>query len=136
MPFDESKHAIAEQLARDFLSRVWGRAHDLAAIDELMTEDYRIISAGKLVTGRAAFKAWVAEFQRLMPGATNEVLDVFASPCGNRVVARWLCSGDNNGIFGLEPDGQPVFFSGLSIWTVRDARLSECWVERSSPTRA
>ena len=32
----------AEQLALEFLRRVWGPRHDLDAIDELMTEDYVI----------------------------------------------------------------------------------------------
>jgi len=45
-----AERAIA--LATEFLSRVWGPAHDLDAIDELMTEDYRIWSGGKLVSGR------------------------------------------------------------------------------------
>jgi predicted ester cyclase len=123
----------AERLARQFLSRVWGRAHDLSAIDELMTRDYRLDSAGTKIRGRRAFKAWVADFQRRMPGATNRVLDVFADAAGSRVLARWVCSGRNGGIFGLPPDGRPIRFSGLSVWSVRGGRLSACWVERSGP---
>ncbi|WP_420128780.1 nuclear transport factor 2 family protein [Longimicrobium sp.] len=42
----------AERLAIEFLSRVWGPAHDLDAIDELMTEDYAIHSAGSIIRGR------------------------------------------------------------------------------------
>ncbi len=125
--------AIAEKLARDFLSRVWGPTHDLDAIDELMTEDYLITSGDKVIQGREAFKAWVAEFHRLMPGATDEILDVFTSPSGDRVLARWICTGSNNGVFGLPTDGRTISFSGLSAWAVRDGRLAECWVERGSP---
>lgn len=40
--------------------------------------------------------------------AIDEVRDVFASPSGDRVVARWICSG-------------------------RNCRLAECWVERGGP---
>ncbi len=47
----------AEALAREFFQRVWAPPHDLDAIDELMTEDYRITTAGQVVEGRAAFKA-------------------------------------------------------------------------------
>ena len=39
--------AVAEKLARDFLSRVWGPQHDVDAIDELMTTDYVLHSGGK-----------------------------------------------------------------------------------------
>lgn len=122
---------FAEGLARDFLTHVWGSNPDLDVIDELMTEDYQITSAGKVIRGRSNFKSWVAEFQARMPGARNEILDVFASPSGDRVVSRWICSGTNNGMFGCPPDGRPLSFSGLSVWRVRDGRLAECWVERS-----
>jgi predicted ester cyclase len=130
--FDIAAHSKAEQLAREFLGRVWGPSHDLAAIDELMTEDYVIISGGKPIEGRAAFKAWVAEFQTRLLDAQNEILEVFATPAGDRVVSRWLCTGRNNGIFGLPPDGRPVAFTGIAIWRVRDGRLAECWAERAA----
>jgi predicted ester cyclase len=125
--------AEAERLAREFLTRVWGRTHEVGAIDELMTEDYVITSAGKVIRGREAFKHWIADFQRSLKDAYDEILDVFASPSGDRVVARWSCTGLNNGVFGLPADGRRIAFSGISIWTVRDGRLAECWVERSSP---
>lgn len=131
MQLDNPAHNEAERLAREFLSRVWAPPHDLDAIDELMTEDYVITSGGKVIRGRSAFKAWVADFHRVLPGATNLVLDVFANPADDRVVSRWVCTGRNNGLFGLPPDGRTVSFSGVAVWTVRDGRLAECWVERS-----
>ena len=121
-----------EQLPVEFFRRVWAPPHDLAAIDELMTEDYTITTGGALVRGRDAFKAWVAEFQRRLLDATNETLEVFASAAGDRVVSRWVCRGRNNGILGLAPDGRPVAFTGIAIWRVEGGRLAECWVERAA----
>lgn len=125
-----SERAVA--LATEFLSRVWGAAHDLGAIDELMTEDYKIWSGGKLVTGRAAFKEWVREFQAIYGDARTEIRETFANAAGDRVVSRWFNTGVNNGIFGLPPDGRPVSFTGIAIWRVADGRLAECWVERAA----
>lgn len=122
----------AERLAVEFLTRVWGPAHDLDAIDELMTEDYVIHSAGSSIRGRDTFKAWVGHFHTIMEGAQNEILEVFADASGERVVSRWLCTGRNNGIFGLPPDGRPVAFTGIAIWRVQDGRLAECWAERAA----
>ncbi len=122
----------AERLALDFLRRVWGPSHDLAAIDELMTEDYVITSGGTAVRGREAFKAWVAEFQTHLLDARTENQDAFASADGERVVSRWICTGRNNGMFGLPADGRPVSFTGIAIWKARDGRLAECWVERAA----
>jgi predicted ester cyclase len=97
-----------------------------------MTEDYAITTAGKVVRGREAFKRWVQQFQNLLLDARNETLEVFANAAGDRVVSRWICRGINNGIFGLPADGRPVAFSGIAIWSVREGRLAECWVERSA----
>src|SRR5919112_5181367 len=131
MHFDCQAHEDAERLARKFLDRVWAPPHDLDAIDELMTEDYVITSGGKVIRGRSEFKAWVADFHRVLPGATNCVLDVFTNPTGDRVVSRWVCTGSSNGLFGLPPDGREASFSGLAVWAVRNGRLAECWVERA-----
>jgi len=123
---------IAERLAREFFRRVWSPPHDLDAIDKLMTEDYRITTAGEVVEGRAAFKAWVAAMQQLVQGATNEHLEIFTNATGDRVVSRWITRGTNNGMFGLPPDGRLVEFTGIAIWRVEAGRLAECWVERSA----
>ncbi|MEO8235695.1 MAG: hypothetical protein ABI549_09805 [Flavobacterium sp.] len=48
------------------------------------------------------------------------------------MVSRWICSGRNNGLFGLKPDNELISFTGIDIWTIRENRLSECWVERSA----
>jgi ketosteroid isomerase-like protein len=131
-PFDAAASRQAEQLALTFLDRVWQLPHDLDAIDELMTEDYVITSGGQTIRGRDAFKAWVKSFQELLLDARTDSQDVFASPSGDRVVSRWLCSGRNNGMLGTPADGRDICFSGVAIWTVRDGRLAECWVERSA----
>ena len=109
-----------------------GPSHDLAAIDELMTEDYIITSGGKTISGMDAFKNWVHHFQELLLDAITENQDVFSNDSGNRTVSRWICSGKNNGIFGLPPDGRFVLFTGIAIWKIKDGKLAECWVERSA----
>lgn len=130
--FTATASAQAERLALTFLDRVWQPPHDLDAIDELMTEDYVITSGGQTIRGRDAFKAWVKAFQGLLLEARTDNQEVFANPAGDRVVSRWRCSGKNNGMLGLPADGRPIAFSGIAIWTVRDGRLAECWVERSA----
>ena len=122
----------SESLAREFFRRVWAPPHDLAAIDELMTPDYRITTAGSVVEGRDAFKAWVAGMQNLVRDATNEHLEIITNASGDRVVSRWVTRGRNNGMFGLPADQRAISFSGIAIWRVEGDRLAECWVERSA----
>lgn len=127
----DSASRRAEALALVFLQRVWGPQHDLEAIDELMTEDYVIVSGGKAIRGRAAFKVWVREFQERLHDAITISHDCFANAAGDRVVSRWICTGKNNGVFNLSADGRPLEFSGIAIWRIQGDRLAECWVERS-----
>jgi predicted ester cyclase len=122
----------AEALAREFFERVWKPPHDLSAIDQLMTEDYRITTAGHVIEGRDAFKAWIAKMQDTVRNATNEHLELFTNPDGDRVVSRWVTRGIDNGMFGLRASGAAIEFSGIAIWRVKDDRLAECWVERSA----
>jgi predicted ester cyclase len=122
----------AEYLAQRFFRRVWRPPHDLDAIDELMTENYRITTAGQLVEGRDEFKAWVANMQKSIRNATNEHLELFTTAAGDRVVSRWVTRGFNNGLFGLPPNDEPVEFTGIAIWRIEGDRLAECWVERSA----
>ena len=123
---------IPEKLVLEFFDRVWNIPHDLDAIDELMTEDYSITTAGKVVKGRNEFKNWVSEFQKQLLDAKNESVDLFYNEEKNKVVSRWNTSGRNNGLFGLKPDNRHISFTGIAIWTIKDNRLSECWVERNA----
>lgn len=123
---------LGEQLAREFFRRVWSPPHELDAIDEPMTPDYRITTAGEVIEGRDAFKAWVAQMQTLVGNAANEHLEIITNATGDRIVSRWITRGINNGMFGLPADGQPIEFTGIAIWRVEDGRLAECWVERSA----
>jgi len=121
-----------EALIIEFFNRVWTPPNDLTAIDEMMTEDYTIISGGKEIKGREAFKAWVKEFQTHLLDARTVSQEAFSNSSGSRVVSRWICSGKNNGIFGLPADGRSISFTGIAIWRIRDGKLAECWVERSA----
>lgn len=123
---------MPEKLVLEFFNRVWHSPHDLDAIDELMTEDYNITTAGKIVKGRNEFKKWVADFQKLLIDAKTVSVDIFFNERQNKVVSRWTCSGRNNGLFGLNPDNRVICFTGIAIWNIRDNKLSECWVERSA----
>lgn len=121
-----------DQLVLEFLDRVWHHPHELDAIDELMTEDYAITTGGTKIKGRDKFKEWVATFQKLLLDAKTENVDIFYDAQESKVVSRWVCSGLNNGLFGLTPDLKFISFTGIAIWKISGNRLSECWVERSS----
>src|SRR5438128_2237698 len=112
-----------------FWDHVWSPPYHLDLIDELMTEDFIITSAGKDITGRENFKQWLASFQQTIRNGRLENQEIFESKDGTRVVSRWKFTGHHNGLFGLEPNGRPVVLTGIAIWEIRDNKLAHNWVE-------
>ena len=49
------KREAAEQLVLEFWKRVWNPPHDLAAVQDLVVEDFVLTSAGTDIQGRDAF---------------------------------------------------------------------------------
>ncbi|WP_074407957.1 MULTISPECIES: ester cyclase [Aquimarina] len=124
------KDSIA--LVNYFFENVWQAPHRLNIIDELMTEDYKITSGGKVIKGRNSFKTWVQGFHNVLLDAKTVSVDAFSNKEGTKVVSRWICTGKNNGVFGLESDKKPISFTGIAIWNIKDNHFTECWVERSA----
>ena len=121
-----------EHMVLQFWENVWNPPYDLSLIDELMTEDFIITSAGKDTVGRDEFKKWVADFQKKAKGLRLENLDIFESEDGTRVASRWIARGRNGGMLGTEADDRELEFTGIAVWEVRDGKLSHNWVERSA----
>ena len=115
-----------------FWNNVWSYPYNLDLIDELMVEDFMITNAGVEIKGRENFKQWVAGFLKTINNANLENLDIFESKDGSKVVSRWRFTGFHNGMFGLEPNNQPINLIGTAIWEIRDNKLAHNRVERNS----
>jgi hypothetical protein len=115
-----------------FWNNVWSHPYNLDIIDELMVEDFMITNAGTVIKGRENFKQWVAGFLKTINEANLENLEIFESKDGTQVVSRWRFTGYHNGMFGLEPNNQPIDLTGIAIWEIRDNKLAHNRVERSS----
>ncbi len=124
--------AEAVALLKRFWLRVWNPPHDLSAVDELVAENFVLTNPNGDTVGRDAFKAWLSEFKTKLGDARLMPFETFASADGTRVVSRWQATGINHGLLGTPDDGQPVAFSGVAIWEVRDGKLTHNWVERSA----
>jgi steroid delta-isomerase-like uncharacterized protein len=115
-----------------FWDEVWN-AHDAAAVDRFVSEDFVIVTGGRTITGRENFKAWVDDFLTALTDLRLEVLQTFQSADGRRVTSRWLLTGRNNGMLGTAADQQRVAMTGTAVWAVAaDGTLTTNWVERSS----
>ncbi len=115
-----------------FLRDVWELGNP-AAVDKYVAEDFVITTGGKDISSKAAFKAWVAEFQSKISDMRFEVVETIANEDGSRVVTRMTLTGRNNGMFGLKPDRKPFAMTATAVWAVdADGRLKHNWVERNA----
>ena len=122
----------AVEKVRFFFDNVWSAPYNVDLIDQLMVEDFEITTAGKVMSGREAFKNWVTVFLKNVENSHLETLDVFESACGTKVVVRWKLTGVNNGFMELPPKKEQFELFGTAIWLIRDNKLARNWVERNS----
>ena len=115
-----------------FWEECWN-AHDPAAVEEFVVDDFVIVTGGETVTGRENFKSWVAGFLAKINDLHLEVIESFQNADGSRVASRWLLAGKNNGFAGTAPDQQDITMTGTAVWAVReDGKLLSNHVERAA----
>jgi steroid delta-isomerase-like uncharacterized protein len=115
-----------------FWDEVWN-AHDPAAVDRFVVDDFVIVTGGETVTGRENFKRWIVGFLEKIDDLHLEVIESFQNADGSRVASRWVLTGKNNGFAGTAPDQHPIAMTGTAVWAVReDGKLLSNHVERAA----
>jgi hypothetical protein len=82
---------------------VWN-AHDAAAVDRFVVDDFVIVTGGETITGRENFKRWVAGFPAKVNDLHQQVVESFHNGGGSRVACGPLLTGKNDGLLGAQPD--------------------------------
>jgi ketosteroid isomerase-like protein len=115
-----------------FWDQVWN-AHDAAAVDRFVVDDFVIVTGGEAVSGRENFQNWIEGFLSKVNDLHLEVLESFQNADGSRVASRWLLTGKNNGFAGTTPDQREIEMTGTAVWAVReDGKLLSNHVERAA----
>jgi steroid delta-isomerase-like uncharacterized protein len=103
---------------------------DLAAVDTLFSDDYRLTFPGIPADARGpgVIRALVAGYLEAFPDlhfTLNETVET-----GDTVAVRWTVSGTNRGaLMGAAATGRRAEWTGMSFLRVRDGRIAEDWVE-------
>jgi steroid delta-isomerase-like uncharacterized protein len=115
-----------------FWDEVWN-AHDSAAADRFVDDDFVIVTGGETISGRESFKKWIDGFLSKINDLHLEVIESFENADGSRVASRWVLTGKNNGFAGTAADQQPIEMTGTAVWAVRDdGKLLSNHVERAA----
>lgn len=101
-------------------------AGDLAAVDELVSDDFVAHSPAQEVHGPQEMKQYVRALREAFPDLRLTINDQVAE--GHKVVTRWTAEGTHTGTFqGIPPTGRHGTMSGIDIDYVIDGKTVECW---------
>jgi predicted ester cyclase len=74
---------------------------------------------------------WLADQWQTFPDLT--VIDRFAVAQGDIVAVRWTARGTSKGSFlMLPPTGDPVQYTGVSMYRIEDGKIAEIWETRNT----
>jgi steroid delta-isomerase-like uncharacterized protein len=113
-------------LVRRAIEEVYNQGN-LAAVDELVTNDIVIHSSSDEIHGPAGVKQYVAMLRTAFPDFQMTIEDQIAD--GDRVVTRWTACGTHTGEFqGIPPTGKKGSMTGIDIDHIANSKVVECWV--------
>lgn len=109
--------------SRAVVERVWTdvvNGGNLAAIDELVAEEYRYHGPGGFeLAGPAGFRRFIAALHDIFDGLTIVVHEYIVD--GDRVFSRWTGTGTHR------DSGQPVEWAGATVTHVADGQIFADW---------
>ena len=117
--------SFSKRIAEEYANTVWN-AKEISVIDRLIHNDILIHSLLGDFRGIQAMKdvvqAWLKGFPDLL--VKNELII-----CENDLVSiQWNAKGTHNGEFkGRKPTGNPVSYSGVTVYRIKDSKIIEYW---------
>ena len=123
MSISANKEVVLQRWYRE----LWD-AWNIAAADDLFTEDYRLHLSGlPAPADKEASKQIVAMFSAAFPDLRHTVDEMIAE--GNTVAARWTVEGTHRGDFqGIPATGRQVKLSGTTVHHIADGKIEETWL--------
>jgi steroid delta-isomerase-like uncharacterized protein len=115
------------RLVRRYYDELWNR-WNFNLIEELLSPDFRFRgSIGVMARGHRAFRDYVAMIRAAFPDFHNHVESMLAEE--NQAVARLRYTGTHRGkLFGVEPAGKYICYSGVGIFAIGGYQLMSAWV--------
>jgi predicted ester cyclase len=105
----------------------WERG-DLGVLDELYRPEFVGHGSGMPDFDLDGLRALIEAYRAAFSDFKIHSEDVIATD--DAVIVRWRSSGRFSGEFmGLEPTGQEVTTTGITIYRFRDDRIAEHWTE-------
>lgn len=100
--------------------------HKLDLLDEILGPAYVGHVNAHDIKGAESAKGFIGGFIKGILDAHYAVQDTLVK--GNKVVARWLCTGTQSGNFyGMEPTNKAIHVTGITIFEIVDGQINQLW---------
>lgn len=119
-----------KELVRRLATDVWneGRTGEL---DDLLAPDFVGRGFGPEELDREGYEAFVRDHGEMFPDLEFVLEDVLAE--GNRVAVRWTRTGTHEKpVMGVEPTGNRVSVSGMTLYRISGDAIAEAWNVRDT----
>jgi steroid delta-isomerase-like uncharacterized protein len=117
----------AAELVEQFYHRVWNEADETEA-RRILGRDFRFRgSLGPELRGPDGFIAYMRAVHGALGGFTCHIEEIIAA--ADHAAARMTFHGRHRGkLFGIEPSGQEIRWSGAAFFKTHDGKIIELWV--------
>jgi steroid delta-isomerase-like uncharacterized protein len=116
-----------KDLVRRWYEDMWNQ-WNFSAADDLVEPDISFRgSLGTSANGVSELKSYMQTVRQAFPDFHNHIDDLIGE--GEKVVARVTYTGTHDGpLHGFKPTGRRITYAGIAIFTIRNGRISACWV--------
>ena len=98
--------------------------HDLDALGEICSPDFRFNFTGAPSMDFPAFRQFISGFHAAFPDLRHNLEELIAE--GDKVAVRLLLSGSHRGVFqGLPPTGKEIAVTGMGIFRIVNGKVVE-----------
>ena len=121
-----SNKELVHRLADD----VWNEGRT-EAVGELLAPNFTGHGFGPGPLDREGYEGFVSEHRETFPDLTFALDDVLAED--DRVAVRWTRTGtQEQSVMGVEPTGNRISVSGMTIYQISDDGIVEAWNVRDT----
>jgi steroid delta-isomerase-like uncharacterized protein len=114
-----------KELVRRLTEDVWNEGQ-IEEVDDLLAPDFTGRGFGPQDLDRAGYKHFVSEHREIFPDLEFLLEDVLGED--DRVAVRWIRNGtQEKSIMDVEPTGNQISVSGMTIYRIVDNAIAEAW---------
>jgi steroid delta-isomerase-like uncharacterized protein len=122
MSTEENKKAV-----RRVFEEIMNKGN-LQVVDQLVTDDYKVIDPPGIPPGKEGFIALVNMYRSGAPDLKMTIEDLIAE--GDQVAVRWVATGTHTGeMMGMPPTGQKLTFRAISWFLLKNGRIAVEWTQ-------